>query len=69
MLQYKLALNVAGYFAQSHQEWMRELESGNPLAHSPKWISVYETFPGHVKRWQREADRLHVELYGKQPDF
>lgn len=69
LLHYRLAMNVAEYFERAYRKWRRQVESGDLLARSPKWTGIHETFPGHIKHWRAEADRLHVELYGKQPDF
>ena len=69
LLHYRLIISVAEHFEQAYQKWKRRVESGDLLSRSPKWSSIHETFPGHIKYWRAEADRLHIELYGRQPDF
>lgn len=68
-LHYKLALNVAEYFERTHNSWKEVIANGGHLAQLPRWIEIYETFPEHIKHWRNESDRLHLELYGKRPDF
>lgn len=68
-LHYNLVLNVTEYFERAHNRWKEVIASGGYLAQLPRWLAVYETFPEHIRHWRSESDRLHLELYGKLPDF
>lgn len=68
-LHYNLVVNVAEYFERERDKWKKVLASGGHLVQLPRWIEIYKTFPEHIKHWRNESDRLHLELYGKKPDF